>query len=212
MPCKKIIGFDMDGTLIDSIDIHLNAFVAASKQLNLGLKKDQIKPLFSLTGDVLLKKLIPSIDKNTIDRFASLEKQDFEKHLSQVKPFPDTAEILTLLKKKYKIILVSNTDYRLILKSLEAAGLNPLFFDLIVSYDFVAQPKPYPDELFKAEKILHHNISYYVGDSIVDMKAGKSAKIKTIGITTGVNTKDELARFKPYAIINKLSEIPALLK
>ena len=212
MPNKKIIGFDMDGTLIDSIDVHLNAFLAASKQLKLALTKEQIKPLFSLTLDVLLKKLIPSIDKDTINRFAALEKENFEKHLNQVKQFADTAEILTLLKKKYAIILVSNTDYSLILKSLEGAHLNPLFFDLIVSYDLVANPKPYPDELFKAEKILHHNISYYVGDSIVDIKAGNSAKIKTIGITTGINTREELANFKPYAIINKLSEIPALLK
>ena len=49
------------------------------------------------------------------------------------------------------------------------------------------------------------------GDSIVDMKAGNNARVKTIGITTGVNTKEQLQKYKPYAIINKLAELPSVL-
>lgn len=212
MTAKKVLGFDMDGTLIDSIYVHLNAFMYASKKLRLGLKKKQILPLFSYIGEIILKKLVPSISHDLIEEFAQLEKEHFVKHVNEVKPFPDVAQTLTCLKEKYSIILISNTDYKLVLKSLEAAGLNPFFFDLIVSDDLVQHPKPFPDELLIAKKILHHKLDYYIGDSIVDMKAGKNAKVKTIGVTTGVNSEEQLRKYKPYAIINKLAELPTILK
>jgi len=212
MPSKKIIGFDLDGTLIDSMYVHIDAFIYASKKFKFKVQKENVLRLFSNSADVMLKKLVPPIDQKTINNFLTISHRYFLRHIKKIKPFPGVIKTLDKLKKIYEIILISNTDYKNILRSLEAANLNPFFFDLIVSYDLVKHPKPYTDEIFLAEKILHHNLYYYVGDSIVDMKVGLKAKVKTIGVTTGLNTREELQKYKPYAIINKISELSKLLK
>jgi len=212
MPSRKVIGFDLDGTLLDSIQFHINTFLYISKKFKLNIKKKNVIKEFSNPAQIILKKLVPSIKDETINEFIETRNRYFVEHADEIKSFPDVTKTLTQLKKKYKIILISNTSYQNILRSLEGANLNPFFFDLIVSCDIVNKPKPSADEIFIAEKTLHHDLDYYVGDSVVDMKAGLNAKVKTIGVTTGLNSKEELSKYKPYAIINKIQELLKVLK
>jgi HAD superfamily hydrolase (TIGR01549 family) len=208
---KKVIAFDLDGTLVDSNNIHLKAHMYAAKKLRLKISKKNMEEIFLLTTKGVLKKYFPDMKKEEIDRFIKIEQEHLSKIIKKVKPFPGVIEALEKLKLNHKIIIISNTNYEFILKTLEAANLNPMFFDLIVGADLVENSKPKPDEFFKARKILHHNVDYFVGDTIVDMQAGKNAKTKTIGVTTGFNTKKELEQYKPYVIISKIEQLTKLI-
>jgi len=208
---KKVIAFDLDGTLIDSLGIGLEGFVFSSKKLKLNLKKDELAKIYSLTEPVLLRKHFPKIKEKTIKEFQKTARKHFFKNVERIKSFPSVEKTLTELKKRYKIIIISNTNYKLILEALESAKLNPLFFDIIVGEDLVKNAKPSPDELNIAKKILNHKVDYFVGDSPVDLKAGKRAKVKTIGITTGYSSKKDLQEQKPFAIIDKMGELLEIL-
>jgi phosphoglycolate phosphatase-like HAD superfamily hydrolase len=147
-----------------------------------------------------------------VDTLIALERKHFLENINKVKVFPYVKSTLTKLKKSYKIALISNTRYDNILRSLDAAKLNPYFFDIIVGSDLVTHPKPYADELFLVEKILRHNIDFYIGDSPADMKAGKNVGIKTIGVATGVTKKDELCEYKPFAVLKCLRTLPKVIE
>ena len=51
----------------------------------------------------------------------------------------------------------------------------------------------------------------YCGDSDVDMQTGLGAGVKTIGVTWGFRTREELAAYKPYALVDSPDEIPAII-
>ncbi len=209
---KKVIAFDLDGTLIDSNNLHVDSHCYAAKKLNLKISRKKMSEIFILNTTGLLKKYFPKIKKEEIEIFKKIEQEHLFKIIKKSKPFPEVVKTLEELKKKNKIIIISNTNYELILKTLREAGLNPIFFDLIVGGDLVKKSKPEPDELLIAKKILKHNVDYFVGDCVVDIKAGKKAKVKTIAITTGFNTRKEFEKLKPYAIIDKVEEIFEVIK
>ena len=54
--------------------------------------------------------------------------------------------------------------------------------------------------------------AFMIGDTVYDIKMGKSAKINTIGVTWGYNTKEELIRADAHHIINDPSELVKILR
>ncbi|MBS3150179.1 HAD hydrolase-like protein, partial [Candidatus Woesearchaeota archaeon] len=64
--------------------------------------------------------------------------------------------------------------------------------------------KPYPDEILKAEKLLKVRAEYMIGDSIYDVIAAHKAKVKAIAVLTGLYSKEQLEKEKPFKIIKNL--------
>ena len=90
-----------------------------------------------------------------------------------------------LRKKKLKLVIVSNTYHRLLLRILECGNLH-YDFDLIVGADDVKKGKPAPDMLLYACKKLKikPEEAIMVGDSKIDMIAAKKAKCLSVGFKT----------------------------
>jgi phosphoglycolate phosphatase-like HAD superfamily hydrolase len=74
-------------------------------------------------------------------------------------------------------------------------------------------PKPFPDALQKAAKRLGVRIQdcAIVGDSVVDVQAGKSAGAKTIAVLSGLFSREQLEKQKPDLIIDNISSLPHFL-
>jgi HAD superfamily hydrolase (TIGR01549 family) len=202
-----IIGFDLDGTLIDSIPLHIESFIEAGKKMGVEITKSQFLSAQSTTAEDILKHIIPKFTQKQVMEFIVLKDKYVADNIRKIKLFPDTISSLKELGKKAKLVIISNSPYRLVLEFLEHAGLNPLFFDIIIGRDLVQNPKPQPDEIFIAERIEQHNLDYFIGDSIVDIQTGKNAGVKTIAVSTGFNTKEQLAAEKPAYVVARLSEI-----
>jgi phosphoglycolate phosphatase len=75
----------------------------------------------------------------------------------------------------------------------------------------VEKPKPFPDALWVAAKKLHVPISEcaIIGDSIIDIQAGKAAGAKTIAVLTGLFSRAELEGQKPDLVIDALTRLPS---
>ena len=204
-----IICFDLDGTLIDANKAHIAAFNKAFEKN--GLKRvsdDKLIFLFGLVGRVLVKKLFPRLPQKEITKL--IKDHDYflvnemSKHAKQIKGVKGT---LKKLKKKHKIALVSNCKHKTILALLKGAKLDRRLFDIILGNDEVHRPKPYPDEILKAERLLHLKADYMVGDTIYDVMAGRKAKVKTIAVLTGVHSRSKLKKQKPYMILKSVNDL-----
>lgn len=214
MDAKKLICFDLDNTIIHSDKSHTLAFQKALKKLKLKVipQKDISihfgKPKFEVGKAISSKK-----DKRTVnlvlywhDHYLYKETKKYVKRISGV------MSVLKKLKKKYKLALVSNCRHRNILLLLKEANIPYKTFDIIIGNDDVKHSKPAPDEILKAEKLLHTNADYMVGDTIYDIMAAKRAKAKAIVVLTGRQNRKTLKKKKPYKIINSIKQLPKILK
>lgn len=148
---------------------------------------------------------------------------DFKKMLAaaytnlKVVPCPGTEELFAFLRKQ-GIKIVLNTGYNevtarsLIDKLGWTAGRD---FDFLVTADMVEHNRPAPDMILLAMKKLGITDAAAVakiGDTAIDIEEGRTAQCGLlVGVTTGAQTRTQIATAKPHHIIDHLSEFPSLL-
>ena len=209
----KLLCFDLDNTLVQSTQVHLKAFQEAFQKYKLPKKTDkEILHFFSLEGSVLVHKLYPKLSKKKIITVVhEHNKRVIKKTARLAKQIPSARATLRKLKKKYTIAILSNCKQKEILAILKAAKIEKNIFDIIVGNDNVRHPKPAPDEIIKAEQLLKMNDGYMIGDSVYDIRAGKRAGVKTIAVCTGIHTKKQLQKERPWKILKSVRDLPKLL-
>ena len=127
--------------------------------------------------------------------------------------FPAVPKLLSYLKRKgYKLAVASNrpTKFSLILIRHLKIGK---FFDYYLFADKLKRGKPHPEILIKIRKRFSLGPSevLYVGDMAIDVQAGRRARIKTVAVTTGSNTRQELKKEIPYLIISGITDLQKIL-
>lgn len=100
----------------------------------------------------------------------------------------------------------------IIIDELTQFGLAQFFTHVVTALD-TEKPKPNPEALIKAIKKLDVNICdcVMVGDSVTDIRCGKAAGTKTVAVTSGLFSHDELAKETPDLILNNITELPLFL-
>jgi len=207
-----IIGFDLDGTLVDSFSEHWLAVVESCKSIGINLT-DQHKSLFyGRREEESLKILNPKLTNKEIMNCVRVKEEIYKKRTINVLPFPDTVKTLYELRKKATLVLMSNCNHEEIINTLQVTNINPLLFDKIIGADEVEHPKPAPDEIFLAKKLEKHDIDYFVGDTVVDIHTGKSAGVKAIAVATGATPKEDLEKAEPFKVIDHLHQLTNIIK
>jgi HAD superfamily hydrolase (TIGR01509 family) len=222
MPKIKGVLFDLDGTLIDTLEAYTRAF-------NQGIKKFDLEPISeeklasflnrALGLESILRELFPShfekpeIRLQCLTEIAKAYRTEVEQRKVSLKP--GTREVLSKLKEMgLKIGIVTGRTTSGELKWAELHWLNIAhFIDSIVT-GADAPRKPSPDGAVKcANEIgLSPEECVLVGDSQADIITGKAAGIITIAIPTGVAKEELLSQEGPTAIISSLAELPSLIR
>ncbi|MFH1441092.1 MAG: HAD family hydrolase [Candidatus Omnitrophota bacterium] len=207
----KLIIFDLDGTLIDAYDSIERSFNFTMLKLGYQAKKH-----------LIIRRAVGWGDKNLLKPFVS--RQDLNKALLLYRKHHKTALIeysrvykyvyllLNRLRKKgYKLAVASNRPTRFSWILLRHLRLEK-YFDYVLCADKLEKGKPNPQILIKImEKFkAGRQEAVYVGDMALDAEAGRRAGIKTIIVTTGSSTKNQILKEKPYLIIKSIKEIPVM--
>lgn len=124
------------------------------------------------------------------------------------------AQVLEKLRSAgYKLGLASNNSRKCIEMILVKLGIHG-FFDVIVSRDDAVRMKPHEEVVIKAIKRLNvlPRETVYVGDSAVDMIAGKRAGAHVVGITGGADSRERLLENGADFIIDKLDDLIGVLE
>ena len=109
--------------------------------------------------------------------------------------------------------VVSARDQKATMRFLERFDLVK-FFDVIVTGLSAPRTKPYPDPiLLAAQKMgVKPEECLMIGDTTVDMRAGKSAGAQTVGVLCGFGEEEELLRIGADLVLSSTSEIYHLLQ
>lgn len=125
---------------------------------------------------------------------------------------PGVKPMLARLKGRYPMAVVSARDERSTLTFLDQFELRP-YFDVIVTALTAEHTKPYPDPiLYAAAKVgATPESCLMIGDTPVDIRAGKAAGAQTLGVLCGFGEQAELRYFKADEIIPTTAGVADLL-
>jgi HAD superfamily hydrolase (TIGR01549 family) len=212
----KAICFDVDGTLSDTDNLYTLKF---SKVLPKFLFKNPDKTARRLVmwieapGNILLGLA----DTLHLDAYMVAIIHWLNRHRNHSsKEFlliTGVDEMLKQLHGKYPMAVVSARDEKTTLAFLERFDLLK-YFDVIVTGQSAKYTKPYPDPiLYAAEKM---NVSpkncLMIGDTTVDIRAGKSAGAQTVGVLCGFGEEPELRKMGADEILEDTTKLLKILK
>jgi len=215
---KNINGFifDLDGTLINTLNHHVNAFVKAFKALNYKIDVEKIRynmgrTPWDIPRDIIFNKSLEELtsdEKELINKIAKLKIKFYHEALKNDIPIqPGVIELLEYLKdKSIRLAVCSSTPKINVFYILEKIKMLN-YFDEIITGDLVKIGKPNPAAYILAKNRLNlpENKCIIVGDSIYDIIAAKEAKIKCIAVCTGFHNYNELKKLNPDYIIENFT-------
>lgn len=125
---------------------------------------------------------------------------------------PGVDGMLKQLKGRYPMSVVSARDEKGTMRFLEQFDLVQ-YFDAVITGQSAPHTKPYPDPILLAAQRMGVNAGecLMVGDTTVDMRAGKSAGAQTAGVLCGFGEEPELRKKGADTILKTTSELANLL-
>jgi len=216
---KKLIIFDMDGTLIDSVPSLTFAINHMLSELNLPTYSDKrVREWVGNGAEVLVKRaLVGSKEWKKFDIEEGLTQKalkillDFYANNLNEKTtlYPNVLETLEELKNRdYKLVLATNKPHQFLKEILEHFKIDT-FFTLYMGAGIVENKKPHPQMLLTICKKLDCDTkdTVMVGDSKSDILSAKNAGIDSIALTYGYNQGEDLSTLEPSAIFDNFNDL-----
>ena len=190
--------FDLDGTLLDTVDLHALAWHEAMKKFGHDVSFEQARSQIGKGGDKLIPEFLSAEDQR--DHGKELEEwrgQRFKRqYLPLVRPFSAVPDLLRRVRDAgLRVAIGSSAKKDELEKYLEIACIADLV-DVKTSSEDAEESKPAPDifEIVLKKLGMEGRDVVAIGDSPYDAEAAGKAKIATIGVLCGGFTEDALRR------------------
>ncbi|WP_076588926.1 phosphoglycolate phosphatase [Vibrio ostreicida] len=218
MNTVKLIAFDLDGTLLDSVpDLTLAADQTAQALGYPQVSEEQVRDYVGNGADILIGRVLsqsltvdPELDADLHAKARVLFDEYYEKSghkLSHL--YPSVKETLAELDKAcVTMALVTNKPSKFVPEVLAKHGIDQYFVD-VIGGDSFSEKKPNPIALnwllekygFEASEMM------MVGDSKNDVLAAKNAGCQSFGLTYGYNHGEPISASKPDYVADSLADL-----
>jgi phosphoglycolate phosphatase-like HAD superfamily hydrolase len=194
----KAVIFDLDGTLLDSVDLHALAWHEAMMKFGHQVSFDQVRSQIGKGGDKLIPFFLSGDEQRDHGRELDAWRGERFKtrYLPLVRPFSAVPDLLRMARDAGSKIAVASSAKRAELERyLEIADITQLVNETVSSEDVEAS-KPEPD-IFEAVLIklkIKSEDAVAIGDTPYDAEAAGKVGIRTIGVLSGGFTEAELRK------------------
>ncbi|MHA1309281.1 MAG: HAD family hydrolase [Candidatus Helarchaeota archaeon] len=209
----KVIIFDLEGTILEMdadwekmrkkiSDYFLENFNIKLEFKPILLKIDEALELLSKKRPINELKQIKEHALNIIE----------ETHINAAKNstlFDGIKDLLKKLKKLgYQLVVFTRSGKKSTKILLEKNGLNK-FFKIVITREDTEHSKPSSEGIIKIMNFNNFNPDKYliIGDHPYDIISGKNANIHTLGVLSGIASKDDLIKVRPEFILNNIVEL-----
>ena len=210
----KAILFDLDGTLVDSSEAIIKAVEKALELKGLTCNRAEVARMIGLPLENIFGVLAPNLSEQEIWQLVhEYRKYYMAHHLENTTIHPSAQMVLRKLKAKGFKLGIITTKYREpVMDVLSHFGIAELFDVVVTGYE-VIKHKPAPDIVLEAAKRLRVDPKQcvVVGDSPLDVQAGKQAGAFTIAVLSTTYTRKQLESTKPTIVIEEFEEILNIL-
>lgn len=207
--------FDLDGTLLDTLDDLCNSVNYSLRTNN--FPERSLAEVRTFVGNgirLLIERSVPEgTSKELIDKTFECFKTYYAVHCNdKTKTYPGVMDMLKELKKNgYKIAVLSNKAQYAVTKLCDIY-FNNLLDDAVGARENVAK-KPSPDALYicaENNNINPYNV-IYVGDSDVDVATANNAGVKGIAVTWGFRSRELLIKCGAENLADNTDELLQIL-
>jgi len=210
---RPAVLFDLDGTLIDSIELILNSARYAFDKLEREAPTDEEW----LTGvGIPLRTMFGRYAHDDADRdrlLAAYREYQLANHDRLIRCYDDVVDTVKALRARgHELGVVTSKSEALALRGLAHVGL-ARFMDTIVGCDSTSRHKPDPEPVRLALHRLGCTASdaVFVGDSVHDVLAGNAAGVRTVAALWGAFRREDLAAGNPSVYVTTISEVIGLV-
>ncbi|MDB4878513.1 MAG: HAD-superfamily hydrolase subfamily [Gemmatimonadetes bacterium] len=212
-PAYPTVLFDLDGTLLDSIELILRSARYSFEKLNREWITDEVWsagigiPLFTAFG----KYAKDETDHAAL--IAGYREYQLANHDRLIRCYDDVVDtVKTLAARGHEIAIVTSKSEALAMRGLVHVGL-ARYMDTIVGCDASTRHKPDPEPV----RIALHRLgcrpedAIFVGDSVHDILAGNAAGVRTVAALWGAGRREEMEPGAPSAYAATISDVLALI-
>ncbi len=206
--------FDLDGTLVDTIELLCQSMEFAFDG-HPGPRPSRTDWIAGI-GTTLRSQVQPyTADQADLEwliaRYRVFQTEHFE---AMTTPYPGVPEVLRALHEAgHPLGVVTSKSHALARKVLDHVGFTPLF-SVVVGGDSIANPKPHPEPVQLALTTLgaHPQEAIFVGDSPHDIRSGNAAGVATAACLWGPFDRATLFSAGPTHWLTSIYELPALAR
>ena len=215
---KKLVIFDLDGTLLNTIADLANSTNYALKVLGYPIHEpDKYNFMVGNGINKLFERALPDGEKT--DENVLRVRQEFVPYYDphnadKSRPYPGVTELLETLQTAGMQLAVASNKYQAATEKLIAHYFPNIKFTAVFGQREGIPVKPDPiivKEILQIAKVQEEE-TLYVGDSGVDMQTAINAGVTSCGVTWGFRPRTELESFHPDHIVDNAEEIKLLCR
>lgn len=204
--------FDLDGTLIDSIELILQS----ARHAFIGRERTPSDAEWLAGVGIPLATMFRKYARDDADTEALVARYrafQIPNHDRLVRAYDGVAETIRALREaRHPLGIVTSKTEALARRGIELVGIG-LHFDVVIGCDTIEHHKPDPRPVLAALERLRRDPgeSVFVGDSVHDIAAGNAAGVVTVAALWGPFSREDLAPSRPQHYLERISDLPALL-
>jgi phosphoglycolate phosphatase len=210
-----LVIFDLDGTLVDSVDDLCNSVNAARAYMGLPpLPHDLVASYVGNGAPVLIRRAMgPEASEEQVQEALSFFLSYYREHmLDHTRPYPGVVETLEQLHGQgVKMAVLTNKPQRFSRDLCAGLGLAQYFFQIYGGNSFEQKkPDPIGIRTLMQEAGAKPPETWMVGDSATDVLTARNAGVRSVGVTYGISPQS-LRETPPDFLIDSMTELPRLL-
>ena len=212
----KAVIFDLDGTLLDTLDDLADATNAALAHFGYPLRsREEVRRFIGNGVENLMRRSLPEgIENERFLQACAFFREDYAKrNLNRTAPYPGVVDTLKDLRTRGIAVAIVSNKYDAAVREL-CAHYFPDLFDLALGERADVPKKPAPDGIFYAMETLGvtRDEVIYVGDSEVDCETAARANVELVAVLWGFRDRDVLEKSGAKSFARDIRELCAFFR
>ncbi|HYD42907.1 MAG TPA: HAD-IA family hydrolase [Anaeromyxobacter sp.] len=203
--------FDLDGTLVDSVDDLATSVNHALARVGLPARdREEIRGFIGDGARMLLSRAVGA-RLDLLEPALAAWRAHYEDHLlDRTRPYPGVPEVLAGAGRPLAVL--TNKPAPMARRILDGLGLAPRFAAIVGGGDAPAKPDPAGARALLARAGVRPEDAVLVGDSPVDAQTARNAGMEFVAVTWGLVPREELVRAGAIHLVDRAEELAPWLR
>ena len=211
MPTPRTVVLDLDGTLVDSVPVHVLAWQAAFRDVGLAVPSHVLHRLVGMGGDLLVGEAAGEQSERSVgDQVRERQQVHLDRLFHRIVPTDGALDLVEeLLRHDYRVSLASSADAQLTDRLLDLVPEVRHALEHVVSGSDAERTKPHSDLVDAVLEQTGGDAAAVIGDTVWDIRAAAGAGVPGIGLLTGGRPEAELRDAGAVAVHDSPADLAA---